>query len=394
MKRLLTALALAVSFAAYAQIRPQVLTGPSGEPVKKIQGTACTQSGTTVTCDGGTIPALQANTLGGVKGNGALACTGTDKISGFLSSGAMVCSADQNTTYVLPAPTSTTLGGVKSLTCGGTDKVSAIGTDGIPVCSADQTGAGGGAPATATYITQTPDATLSAEQALSALGTGILKSTTGTGVVSIAAAGTDYQAPLTLPLSIANGGTNGSASPTSGGVDYGTGTAHAFSAAGTSGRDFLVSGGTGAPTWTRGLQVAMSTADLNGNGTTFTDIPGVTFALVSGSTYRVMCKVAVTNASTTNGGRVQVVSPTITAATYTVSTMATSATVALLTNATAAAAWPAACTTSCIAQRYMLTIDGLVIPSASGTWKLQAAFSAAGTTLLASKGSWCSVAVL
>ena len=51
----------------------------------------------------------------------------------------------------------------------------------------------------------------------------------------------------TLP--IANGGTNGTATPTSGAVAYGTGTAYGFSAAGTSG-DFLISGGTGSPTWT------------------------------------------------------------------------------------------------------------------------------------------------
>lgn len=50
----------------------------------------------------------------------------------------------------------------------------------------------GGAPTTATYITQTPNASLSAEQALSALATGLLKNTTGTGVLSIAVAGTDY----------------------------------------------------------------------------------------------------------------------------------------------------------------------------------------------------------
>ncbi len=43
-----------------------------------------------------------------------------------------------------------------------------------------------GAPSTATYITQTPNAGLSSEQALSALATGILKSTTATGVLSIA----------------------------------------------------------------------------------------------------------------------------------------------------------------------------------------------------------------
>lgn len=50
-------------------------------------------------------------------------------------------------------------------------------------------GGGGGAPTSATYVTQVPDATLSAEQALSLLGTGLLKSTTGTGVLSIAVAG-------------------------------------------------------------------------------------------------------------------------------------------------------------------------------------------------------------
>jgi len=52
------------------------------------------------------------------------------------------------------------------------------------------------APTNATYITQTTNATLSAEQALSSLSTGLLKNTTGTGVLSIAAAGTDYQAVL------------------------------------------------------------------------------------------------------------------------------------------------------------------------------------------------------
>ena len=51
----------------------------------------------------------------------------------------------------------------------------------------------------------------------------------------------------TLP--IANGGTNSTDTPTSGAVAYGTGTAYGFSAAGTSGQ-FLISGGTGSPTWT------------------------------------------------------------------------------------------------------------------------------------------------
>lgn len=53
-----------------------------------------------------------------------------------------------------------------------------------------------GAPTTAKYIVQTPDGTLSAEQALSALGTGLVKNTTGTGVLSIGVAGTDYAAAI------------------------------------------------------------------------------------------------------------------------------------------------------------------------------------------------------
>jgi hypothetical protein len=50
-------------------------------------------------------------------------------------------------------------------------------------------------------------------------------------------------------LSIANGGTNATTTPTSGAIAYGTGTAYGFSAAGTTGQ-FLISGGTGSPTWT------------------------------------------------------------------------------------------------------------------------------------------------
>ena len=50
----------------------------------------------------------------------------------------------------------------------------------------------------------------------------------------------------TLP--IANGGTNTTATPTAGGAAYGTGSAYAFTAAGTSGQ-ILRSNGTSAPTW-------------------------------------------------------------------------------------------------------------------------------------------------
>ena len=54
---------------------------------------------------------------------------------------------------------------------------------------------------------------------------------------------------LSTALPIASGGTNSTATPTAGGIGYGTGTAHAYTAAGTSGQ-VLTSAGAGVPTWT------------------------------------------------------------------------------------------------------------------------------------------------
>lgn len=65
-------------------------------------------------------------------------------------------------------------------------------------------------------------------------------------------------------VAIANGGTNGTATPTAGGVAYGSGTAYAFSAAGTSGQ-VLTSGGAGAPTWSTPAAYATVTDDTTTN---------------------------------------------------------------------------------------------------------------------------------
>ncbi len=59
----------------------------------------------------------------------------------------------------------------------------------------------------ASYILKTPDAGLTNSQALSLLSTGILKSTTATGVVSTAVNGTDYYSPG-HPITIRAPGTN------------------------------------------------------------------------------------------------------------------------------------------------------------------------------------------
>ncbi len=69
-------------------------------------------------------------------------------------------------------------------------------------------------------------------------------------------------------LAIANGGTNGTATPTAGAVPYGTGTAYAFSGAGTTGQ-VLTSSGSGAPIWTTPTAYATVTDDTTTNATRY-----------------------------------------------------------------------------------------------------------------------------
>jgi hypothetical protein len=73
---------------------------------------------------------------------------------------------------------------------------------------------------------------------------------------------------VTGTLPIANGGTNGSATPTAGTVAYGTGTAYAFSAAGTTGQ-VLQSNGASAPTWVTPTAYATVTDDTTTNATRY-----------------------------------------------------------------------------------------------------------------------------
>ena len=102
--------------------------------------------------------------------------------------------------------------------------------------------------------------------------TGLTPATATTGAVTLA--GT---------LAIANGGTNGSATPTAYGVAYGTGTAYAFTAAGTTGQVLTATTGA-APTWTTltaGTVTSVSVVSANGlAGTvaTATTTPAITLS--------------------------------------------------------------------------------------------------------------------
>jgi len=65
---------------------------------------------------------------------------------------------------------------------------------------------------------------------------------------------------LTGTLPIANGGTNSTATPTANGIAYGTGTAYAFTAAGTTGQALIATTGS-APTWgTAGISTGKAIA--------------------------------------------------------------------------------------------------------------------------------------
>lgn len=117
----------------------------------------------------------------------------------------------------------------------------------------------------------------------------------------------------TLP--VANGGTNGTATPTAGTIAYGTGTAYAFNTAGTSGQP-LLSGGSGAPTfgtlgvaaggtgqttYTDGQLLIGNTATTSLSKATLTAGSGVTITNGNGS---------ITIAATGSGGTVTSVGAT------------------------------------------------------------------------------------
>lgn len=78
---------------------------------------------------------------------------------------------------------------------------------------------------------------------------------------------------VTGTLPIANGGTNATATPTAGAVPYGTGTAYAFTSAGTAGQ-VLTSNGSAAPTWSTVSAGSVTSVGVSGGTTGLTTSGG------------------------------------------------------------------------------------------------------------------------
>lgn len=119
-------------------------------------------------------------------------------------------------------------------------------------------------------------------------------------------AGTSQAVTGVLP--IANGGTNSNATPTQGGIAYGTGTAYAVTAAGTSGQ-VLTSQGTSAPVWSNVSSVAVTTLSFGTTG--LTPSSATSGAITVSGTLNVANGGTGTTTSTGSGSNVLSNSPTL-----------------------------------------------------------------------------------
>ena len=244
-------------------------TTPATGTVTSVTGTA------PIASSGGTTPAIsisQATT----STNGYLSSTdwntfnnkGTGTVTSVTGTAPVVSSGGATPAISMAAANTTTNGYLTSTDwntfngkgSGTVTSVAALtlGTTGTDLSSTVATGT-----TTPVITLQVPTASATNRGALSAAdwttfnnkGSGTVTSVAATvpSVFSISGSPITTSGTLAITYSgtalpIANGGTNSTATPTAGGAVYGTGTAYAITAAGTSGQ-VLTSNGASAPTW-------------------------------------------------------------------------------------------------------------------------------------------------
>ncbi len=180
-----------VKTAAHAPTNAQVLAALATGLLKSTTGTgvlSIAAAGTDYV-----VPARNLIAGNGLTGGGTLAADRTFNIGQNADNSITVNADDIQVSTALQTAISTNTSNISSLTTTVSGHTTTLGLLAAPK-----------------YIVQQPSADLANEQALSALATGIVKSTTTTGVLSIAAAGTDYADPaivLTAGAGLTGGGT-------------------------------------------------------------------------------------------------------------------------------------------------------------------------------------------